>query len=108
MCTSLTHLKNKQQVTLEKNLTFYDYNSKTGMGIVNIEEGDLFGSISLTNKEFWTILHHPRYDKAKINHFLVKEIHEYHNRIMINFLHQNKHFLNFHRGFAIDGMKLLI
>lgn len=35
-------------------------------------------------------------------------MHEYHNKVMINFLNHNKHFLNFHGGYACDGNKLLV
>lgn len=35
-------------------------------------------------------------------------MHEYHNRTIVNFLQQNKHFLSFHRGFVLDGSKLIV
>lgn len=98
----------EDKTKIEKNIKFYNERSLTGMGIVNIQEGDSFGCIEETNKDFWRVLSCTRYDKPHINHFLAKEMHEYHNKTMVQFLQRNKHFLNFHRGFVIGGDKLLV
>ena len=93
---------------LEKNLQFYDHKAVTGMGVVNIQDGEDFGLVTATNKEFWRLLNYEKYEKPRINNFLVKEMHEYHTRTMVGFLQQNKHFLSFHRGFVVDSSNFIV
>lgn len=57
---------------IEKNMKFYNHKAKTGMSVVNIQDGEDFGLITNTNKYFWQLINYKKFEKARINHFLVK------------------------------------
>ena len=78
------------------------------MAVVNVQPGAEFGQISVSNKYFWELIGCQKYEQANVSHLFIKEMQEYHNNNMLNFLSQNKHNLSPRQGFIVNGSKELV
>lgn len=78
------------------------------MAVVNVQPGAQFGQITVSNKYFWELIGCQKYEQANVSHLFIKEMQEYHNNKMLDFLDHNRHTLSPRHGFIVNGFKELV